>query len=158
MDGSTAAMQKTSNEKSHSIRQLLNDVLDNLPGLVFRTINDGEWTFEYASRGSMALLGYAPDELINAKTLRNMIPEEDQALNRKVLSKINRRNPHYKAVYRVRTASGHTKWVKEEGTGVFSSDGRLMALDAFLMDITDQKMTEQRLRRENVRLRSNIKD
>ena len=145
-------------KKTHLKKQLLNNVLDNLPGLVFRIINDGDWTFEYASRGSMALLGYAPDELINAKTLRNMIPQEDQALNQKVLSKITQKNPHYIAVYRVRTASGHTKWVKEEGTGVFSTDGRLMALDAFLMDITDQKMTEERLREENTRLRSNIKD
>ena len=147
-----------SKEKTHLLRQLLEDVLDNLPGLVFRTINDGNWTFEYASRGAKALLGYEPHELINAKTLRNMIPEEDQALNRKVLSKITQKNPHYKAVYRVRTASGHTKWVKEEGTGVFSPEDRLMALDAFLMDITDQKVTEEKLREENIRLRSNIKD
>jgi PAS domain S-box-containing protein len=147
-----------SKEKTQLKKQLLNDVLDNLPGVVFRTINDGEWTFEYASRGSVALLGYAPDELINVKTLRNMIPEEDQIQNRRILSKISQKNPQYKAVYRVRTASGKTKWVKEEGTGVFSADGRLEALDAFLIDVTDQKMTEEKLREENIRLRSNIKD
>lgn len=146
------------NKKSLSKKQLANDVLDNLPGLVFRTINDGEWTFEYASRGAGALLGYAPEELINAKTLRNMIPKEDQALNRKVLSKVTKKTPHYKAVYRIRTSSGHTKWVQEEGTGIFSGKGRLVALDAFLMDITDQKMMEEKLRKENTRLRSNIQD
>jgi len=41
-------MQNMNDEKKHLRRQLLNDVLDNLPGVVFRIINDGDWTFEYA--------------------------------------------------------------------------------------------------------------
>lgn len=144
-------------QRTHPARELLADVLDNLPGLVFRTINDGHWTFEYASQGAMAMLGFAPDELVNVKTLRNMIPKADQTKNRKILSKITQKNPHYQAVYRIKTASGQTKWVKEEGTGVFSAQGRLLALDAFLVDITEQKVTEERLRQENTRLRSEIK-
>lgn len=144
--------------ESKAIFPLLDEILDNLPGLVFRTLNDGRWTFAYASRGARSLLGYAPEELVNVRQLRSMIPRADQAMNRKVLAGLTPRQPHYKVVYRLRTATGETKWVREEGTGIFAQNGALVALDAFLMDISDQKQTEEQLRRENMRLRSNIRD
>ena len=51
-----------------------------------------------------------------------MIPKKDQKENKCVLSKISMEKPHYEVVYRIRTAPGDIKWVKEEGTGVFSND------------------------------------
>ena len=139
-------------------QDLIKSVVDNLPGLVFRAINDGEWTFEFASRGALAMLGYAPEELISATAFRQMIPEEDQKNNRRVLSQISKENPHYELVYRIRTAPGKIKWVKEEGTGVYSETDALVALDGFLVDITDQKTAEIELREENLRLKSSIRD
>ena len=139
-------------------QDLIKSVVDNLPGLVFRAINDGEWTFEFASRGALALLGYAPEELISATAFRQMIPEEDQKNNKRVLSQISKENPHYELVYRIRTAPGKIKWVKEEGTGVYSETDALVALDGFLVDITDQKTAEIELREENLRLKSSIRD
>jgi PAS domain S-box-containing protein len=121
-------------------QDLIKSVVDNLPGLVFRAVNDGEWTFKFASRGAVALLGYAPEELVSATAFRHMIPKEDQEENRRVLSQISKENPHYELVYRIRTAPGKIKWVKEEGTGFYSAAGELVALDGFLVDITDQKM------------------
>ena len=103
---------------------------------------------------AVALLGYAPEELISATAFRHMIPKEDQEENRRSLSQISKENPHYELVYRIRTAPGKIKWVKEEGTGVYSTAGELVALDGFLVDITEQKTTEIELREENLRLKS----
>jgi PAS domain S-box-containing protein len=139
-------------------QELIKSVVDNLPGLVFRAVNDGEWTFKFASRGAVALLGYAPEELISATAFRHMIPKEDQEENRRILSQISKENPHYELVYRIRTAPGKIKWVKEEGTGVYSAAGELVALDGFLVDITEQKTTEIELREENLRLKSSIRN
>ena len=66
-------MKKPNTEKP----DLITSVVDNLPGLVFRVMNDGEWTFKFASRGALALLGYAPEELVSATAFRHMIPKED---------------------------------------------------------------------------------
>lgn len=145
-------------KKAAKKTELIKSVVDNLPGLVFRVINDGEWTFGFASSGARALLGFAPEELVTARSLRHMIPEEDQKENRRVLSLISKENPHYEVVYRIRTAPGKIKWVKEEGTGIFSGKGKLLALDGFLVDITDQKTAEIQLREENLRLKSSIRD
>jgi PAS domain S-box-containing protein len=143
--------------KPYLEKVLLNNVLDNLPALVFRAINnDNKWTFAYASEGSKALLGYAPEELIDLKTFEKMIPKEDHEQNTLILEKITPLHPHYKIVYRIRTIADQIKWVQEEGTGAFSNTGSLEYLDGFLMDITDQKLKEEHLLKENIRLRTNI--
>ena len=85
-----------------------------------------------------------------------MIPEKDQKANKKVLSLLSPDHPNYKVVYKVRTVSGKIKWVQEEGTGTFSSDDKLLYLDGHLLDITDQKLAEEKLLKENSRLRENI--
>lgn len=138
-------------------QNLIKSVLDNLHGLVFRVVNDGEWTFEFASQGAMDLLGYAPEKLVSTKALSHMIPKKDRDKNKGILSKISAENPHYEAIYRIRTAPGKIKWVKEEGTGVFSRAAELVALDGILVDITKQKTAELDLREENLRLKSSIR-
>ena len=136
--------------------KMANQVLDNLPGLGFRAINDGQWTFAYASKGARELLGYTPEQLMDSKQLRKMIPREDQQANQTILSRITRKNPHYKAIYRVYTRSGECKWVREEGFGFFSDEGALMFIDGLLMDVTEHKLREEALLKENNQLRSTI--
>ena len=122
-------------EKKELTKQLPHDVLNNLPGFVFRTINDGLWTFIYASAGSKDLLGYAPEELIDLKTFSRMIPKENQQANQKVLSRLSPENTNYKVIYKLRAFSGKIKWVQEEGTGTFSSEGELRYLDGHLIAV-----------------------
>lgn len=136
----------------------LKDVLDNLPGLVFRVVNDGLWTFAYANKGARRLLGYTAGELIDSKKLRKMIPREDQIENQKLVDRLTPENPHLTSVYRLNVASGKTKWVREEATGFFSKTGKLLFLDGFLVDITDQKVKEETLEHENIQLKSSLHD
>ena len=91
-------------------RDLIKSVVDNLPGLVFRVVNDGDWIFRFASHGALALLGYAPEKLVSATAFRNMIPKKDQEANERVLSQISQAKPHYEVVYRIRTAPGKIKF------------------------------------------------
>ncbi|MBI9091828.1 MAG: sigma 54-interacting transcriptional regulator [Desulfobacterium sp.] len=131
-------------------------LINNLPGMAFRCSNDTDLTIEYASRGSIPLLGYEPGELIRNKAFRKIVHEEDQCRNKAVLNGLSIWSPKYLLIYRIRTARGEDKWVREEGQAIFSKDGGFKAIEGLLTDITDQKLIELELERENSRLKSSM--
>ncbi|MDD9300930.1 MAG: sigma 54-interacting transcriptional regulator [Desulfobacter sp.] len=134
----------------------LDTLIDNLPGMAFRCLNDKDLTIQYASRGAISILGYEPGDLIENKAFRKMVHKDDLRRNKKVLGKLSVHSPRYRLIYRVRTADGYNKWVKEEGIAIFSSDGRFQFIEGLLTDITDQKTIELELERENIRLKSSM--
>jgi two-component sensor histidine kinase len=61
-----------------------------------------------------------------------------------VQESIKKRRP-YELVYRIHTASGHEKWIWEKGRGIFSAEGKLLALEGFMSDMTLQKQNEEKI-------------
>ena len=131
-------------------------LMDNLPGMAFRCLNDSDLTIEYASRGSVAILGYEPRELIRDKAFRKMVHPDDQDRNKTTLAGLSINAPRYRLVYRIKTAQGADKWVLEEGKAIFTKEGRFRFIEGLLTDITDQKVVELELHRENLRLKSSL--
>lgn len=137
---------------------LLSSLLDNLPGMAFRCLNDKNLTFEYASQGSKKILGYPADQIVNGYAFRQLVHPEDQVHNVHVTESLTPENNRYDLVYRMRAAWGEDRWVHEQGTAIFSKERRLVAIDGLLTDITEQKKKEIQLHEENDRLRSSIKE
>lgn len=131
-------------------------LMDNLPGMAFRCFNDRDLTIQYASRGSITILGYEPRDLILNKSFRKMVYKDDLRRNRKILSQLSIQDPRYRLIYRIRTADGHNKWVREEGLAIFSPEGRFKFIEGLLTDVTDQKTVELELQQENIRLKSSM--
>ena len=125
-------------EKSY--RRLLN----HLPGMAYRCRNDRNWTMEFVSRGSVDLTGYAPDDFIQNKTLafndvivpsyREMLWDEWQAALRE--------HRKFEKEYEITARTGETKWVWEQGEGVYDEQGRVVALEGFISDVTGRKRAE----------------
>lgn len=146
-------------EENERLRQRLGQLyslLDNLPGMAFRCLNDEKLTFEYASKGAEDLVGFSPEQIVNIYAFRQLVHEEDQARNIEVLNKLTPDNDRYVLVYRMRSAQGDYRWIHEQGTALFSRTGVLEAIDGLLTDITEQKKEEIALREENNRLRFSI--
>lgn len=137
---------------------LLSSLLDNLPGMAFRCLNDKNLTFEYASQGSNKILGYPADQIVNGYAFRQLVHPEDQVHNVNVTNSLTPTKNRYDLIYRMRAAWGEYRWVHEQGTAIFSSRGKLVAIDGLLTDITKQKQKEIELHEENARLRSSIKE
>jgi len=51
----------------------------------------------------------------------------------------------YQLNYRIKTAAGEEKWVWEQGCGVLSPEGELLAIEGFITDITESKQAEEAL-------------
>ncbi len=129
-------------------RRALAALMSNLPGMAYRCRNDRDWTTEFVSEGCLGLTGYRPDDLIDNRTVSygDLIhPDDGEAVWNGVQRALERRAP-FELTYRIRTASGDEKWVWEQGSGVFSEDGEVLALEGFITDITDYMRAQRLLR------------
>lgn len=129
-------------------RRMLQALLHNLPGIAYRCLNDENWTMEFISGGCFDLTGYPPSHLIGNRQLsyNSLIHPDDRGpVWKKVQEAVAEKEP-FRLEYRIRSASGEEKWVWEQGMGVFSEGGELLALEGFITDVTESKRAEQELR------------
>lgn len=127
----------------------LSTLMGNLPGMAYRCLNDENWTMEFCSQGCFELTGYEPLDLIGNRKLpyNELIYPDDQPLVRDQIQEALAKREPFKLVYRIRTAAGKEKWVWEQGVGVFSAKGDLLALEGFIADITKRKLAEEGLKK-----------
>lgn len=129
---------------------IVSNLMNNLPGMAFRCLNEVNWTMEYVSPGCKKLTGYSPEEIINNKKIHfgDLILEEDR---KKVWDKVqNAIKTHriYRVEYRIVAKNGIIKWVLEQGRGVYDKFDILVRIEGLVTDITDGKKAELRLKRE----------
>lgn len=132
-------------------------LLENLPGVIYRCANDENWTMLDISSGCGDLLEYQPEELIGNKVVSygELIEAEDRKMVFATVGKALKNRKSFILEYRIRTASGKIKWVWEQGIGVFSDDGKLQWLEGYITEITEaqvlNKEEKYRLLVENIK-------
>ncbi len=129
---------------------ILDNLMNNLPGMAFRCLNEANWTMEYVSPGCKKLTGYSATELVNNKKVHfgDLILEEDR---KKVWDKVqNAIKSHriYRVEYRIVAKNGILRWVLEQGRGVYDKFDKLVRIEGLVTDITDGKKAELRLKKE----------
>ncbi|MCP4117594.1 MAG: transporter substrate-binding domain-containing protein [Desulfobacteraceae bacterium] len=137
-------------------RRQLTTLMDNLPGMVYRSRTDDARTIEFISSGCERLLGYTPEYLAahGIRTFKKLVyPDDFSAIE-------SHPEPEngYPWLYRMKTRSGGYKWVCDYGVASQSLDGAIPIREGFITDVTGRQEEEIRLRRENVRLRSAMKE
>ena len=134
-------MELLESERSRSV------LLSNLPGMAYRCKFDRDWTMEIVSYGCYELTGYKPESLINNRdvSFNDLIHPRYQE---EVWNQWNQRLKEKRKVkveYEMITAGGTTKWVFEQGQGIYDEDGNVVALEGLIIDITDQKKKEEEI-------------
>jgi PAS domain S-box-containing protein len=125
-------------------RHLLSTLINNTPGMIYRCKNDKQWSFEFVSDGCVDVTGYEPYEMINNPNFSYMqiIHQDDRNLARELVQRGVNEQRNFHLVYRIITRSGNIKWIWEQGKGVFSSAGELLALEGFITGIPNQEQPE----------------
>lgn len=126
-------------------------LLSNLPGMAYRCRFDQDWTMLFASAGSTELTGYSPESLIHNRDLsfNELIdPKYRESLWRE-WEQITAHKLPFKFEYEITTKSGEQKWVLEMGEGVYKDDGSVEALEGIIIDISDRKALESKLKYMN---------
>lgn len=124
-------------------------LLGNLQGMAYRCLNDKNWTMEFVSEGGFELTGYKPSDLINNHTIsyNELIYPDDRERVWNQIQNALKKNQSFQLSYRIITKDKIEKWVFEQGIGIYSGDGKLMALEGFISDITDRKHAELEIRK-----------
>ena len=157
------ADRKKAEEEAMESERLVSTLMKNFPGMIYRCRYDHKRTMTVVSDGCMNLTGYTPQDLIYNHTLtyQDIIhPDDLETALKQVQQAIDRQNP-YQLQYRILTAAGHEKWVWEQGTGVYSDEGELIALEGFINDVTERKTAEFLLKDSEEKYRTlvnNIQD
>lgn len=123
------------------------ELLNNLPGLLYKCKNDEHWTILYISNGCESLTGYSREALMhnNSVSFAMMIhPEDRQSLTELVNKAIADHKP-FNCEYRITTAQGELKWVWEQGVPTFNEEGELLYIEGFVTDISPQKKEHLKL-------------
>ena len=131
-------------------QRTLSTLLTNLPGMVYRCRNDEDWTMEFISPGCQGLTGYAPEAFLGAKPFSYgrdiMVPEDYSRVYQEVQDALTGKRP-FQLSYRIRTEDGTIKWVWEQGCGIYSERGTVLAIEGYIVDITQERLLQEQLRK-----------
>lgn len=136
-------VKKTLAETERSYAMLLS----NLPGMAYRCDNDRNWTMHFVSEGCKKLTGYEPAELLenSVVSFNELIsPEQRELIWQKWQEALVKRET-FQTEYTITTADGEIKWVWEQGKGIYSDNGKVIAIEGFITDITKRKLMEKAL-------------
>ena len=136
-------------------QRVLDVLVRNLEGMVFRCSIDAEWTMLFTSAGCIPLTGYSGDEFIIHRTItcEELTHPDDRSLVRKQIMAAIDAGQRYVIEYRIVCKDGSEKWVKERGQGVVDEKGDRV-LEGFIEDITEQVAANRRQIEAELRYRS----
>lgn len=133
----------------------LTTLIANLPGAAYRCRNDSDWTMEFLSDGCFDLTGYPAADFLSPgkRTLAALQhPADRDAVWDAVQAALLRREP-FELTYRITTAWGEERRVWERGQGVFDDEGNPVAIEGFLMDVTERERALSLLHQSEERYR-----
>ncbi|TAL16651.1 PAS domain S-box protein [bacterium] len=125
----------------------LSTLMDNLPAMVYRCLNEKEWPITFASTGSIELTGYGPADFTGGQVRYNdvILPEDREDVWNEVQKALSLKRK-FELTYRIRTADGEIKWVRETGQGIFDREGKVISLEGICSDVTERRKINDTLR------------
>ena len=140
-------------------QRALATLMGNLPGMAYRCQNNRDGTMEFVSDGCLDLTGYTAAELVqNAKvSYAKLIHPLDRDYVWNEVQEALQEGRSYRLIYRINTPIC-TKWVWEQGQGIFNSDKELIALEGFINDITERKLAEESLKKAHEELEKRVQE
>ncbi|RKD93253.1 PAS domain S-box protein [Halopiger aswanensis] len=137
----------------------LSTLMDNVPGMVYRCENERGWPMEFVSDACEDLTGYDPgalerDEVSWGEDVMVQADREKlwQTVQRETVS--DEDGHTFSETYRIETADGERRWVRDYGRGLFNEDGDLVAVEGIIADITERKRLEAELAESEQRYRT----
>jgi PAS domain S-box-containing protein len=152
---------KRAERKIRRNERRLSTLMSNLPGMAYRiNILDGRWQIEFVSEGCRQIFGQEPSYFIGKMVdeLKSLIsPDDIQRIVEAANTAIEEQMP-FECEYRILTVDDQTKWVFDKAQVHKRENDNSITFEGIMTDFTVFKKMEERLRNENLLLRSTIRD
>jgi PAS domain S-box-containing protein len=127
----------------------LSSLIENVPGVIYRSVFEGRWTETFVNHGLGELTGYPASDFAagGARSLSSIMHPEDREFVQHSIEEAVRERRAFAVEYRLTHKSGATKWVWDRGRASYGEDGRVLYIDGCIFDITDRRQGEAELRR-----------
>ncbi|ELZ18792.1 PAS/PAC sensor signal transduction histidine kinase [Haloterrigena salina JCM 13891] len=124
----------------------LSTLMDNVPGMVYRCRNERGWPMEFVSDACEALTGYESDALERGDVSwgEDVMLDEDRQKTYETIQQAADEVETFSVTYRIETAEGEWRWVRDYGRSVVDNDGDLV-VEGIIADITERKEREREL-------------
>jgi diguanylate cyclase (GGDEF)-like protein/PAS domain S-box-containing protein len=134
-----ASLEPPSRQQEYG--RVLQKLIGNTDGLVYRCHVDDERTIEFASPGFLRLTGRTPAELLAGApvSLESITYPEDRLWVREVLRAALAENRAFDLEYRIVHRDASVRWVWERGIGVKDGSGSIVAIEGLLQDMSARR-------------------
>jgi len=131
-------------EKITFNNSVFQNLLENIPGMLYRCKLKANRPMLYISQGCFDLTGYLPEELLNGKVdFAGIIHPNDKDWVWEHLSANLEGAAGCNCEYRIITKGGKQKWVREIANGIYDEQGGLIYIEGYLVDISEKKEHHQ---------------
>ncbi|MCK5304401.1 MAG: response regulator, partial [Candidatus Heimdallarchaeota archaeon] len=147
--------QKKAESELKESEEKFKSLVINVPGAIYRCLNDESWTMQYISSEIEKILGYPYKDFINneVRSYSSIICADDVKLVQNMVNEAVEKKKTFEIEYRVNDNSGNLIWVWEKGKGVYDEKGNLLYLDGVIFNINDMKKTQLAIKKSEKELR-----
>lgn len=147
-----ASLDQKVSEKTQDLRaaqEQFTSMVSNVPGAIYRAIDDSAWPIVYISDEIEKITGYSASDFMNNKihTFSTIMHPDDVAPIGATIEEQFAKSKSFQVDYRVFTKSGEIVWVRSQGQSVKSENG-VSFIDGVLIDITEQKNIQEAIKAE----------
>jgi len=115
-------------------------LVEHLPGMAYRCLNDKDWTMQFVSQGAQTFTGYTPEDFISGKvTYEQIIHPHDRQRVREAFEAAATADQTFVIEYRIVNSDCRIRHVWESGRAIKDSTGQIIAIEGFIIDATDRK-------------------
>ena len=153
----TKSKEQTADQATLESEQRYKRLLASVTDYVYAvTVEDGRAVSTFHGPGCEAVTGYTSDEFQQDQQLwYRMIREEDRPAVLKQAERILKGQETPPLEHRIIHKDGSVRWIRNTTVPRKDAQGRLVAYDGLVYDITERKQAEERLKRAHAELAAN---
>ncbi len=140
-------------------RKQLEFIINHSHAVAFLWKNSEGWPIEYVS-DNISQFGYNPEEIVSQNMLYTKMvdPTDLERIAQEVKTFSDKNILEFEQEYKILTSSGESRWVHDHTYIRKNSSGKITHYQGLILDITEQRIAEQKLKKSEEKLRENVKE